>query len=239
MDNKLTNHIKDKIGKYHVVHSPERNFIWYKNPKTAGTSMYWGIIKNEITDILRYKDDTDKFSTWWNNLTDKNIYDCFTFTFVRNPFDRLVSAFNHVVMENLIRIQLKNETIKQKHLFMLFDLFVMRGLKNWDKDDISMQSASSHWMPQSFFVEFDGYQMVDFVGKYENLETDWKYVANKIQVSEELPFVGISMTGKEYKKTRELIQNIHYSEFYKNQEIIDIVREFYKRDIELFNYELY
>ena len=51
MKNKLTNHIKTKIGKFQVIHSPSRNFIWYKNAKTAGTSMYRGVMKNEIDDL--------------------------------------------------------------------------------------------------------------------------------------------------------------------------------------------
>ena len=31
MKNKLTNHIKTKIGKFQVIHSPSKNFIWYKH----------------------------------------------------------------------------------------------------------------------------------------------------------------------------------------------------------------
>ena len=123
-------------------------------------------------------------------------------------------------------------------LYMLFVLFCQRGLDNWDKDDMSMFSASNHWMPQSYFAEMGGYQMVDFVGKYENLKTDWKYVSEKIGVSDELPFVGASSTAKDSFKTRESYQNLHYSRFYRNQEIINIVSKFYKNDIDTFNYKL-
>ena len=245
MKNILTNHIKNEIGKYQIIYSEERNFIWYKNAKTAGTSMYRGIIKDEIEDIVSHKEQPKEFGLWWDNLTDEKINEYFTFTFVRNPFDRLVSAFNHVVMENLLRIQPASPlggdyrvNLTVENMFMLFDLFVQRGLKNWDKDDVSMYSASNHWMPQSFFVELDGCQMVDFVGKYENLEVDWKYVADKIQVSDKLPFVGASNTGKNNPETRESYQKLHYSNFYRNSEIMGMVHEFYERDIELFNYKL-
>ena len=40
MKNKLTYHIKNKIGKWQVIYSEERKFIWFKNAKVAGTSMY-------------------------------------------------------------------------------------------------------------------------------------------------------------------------------------------------------
>ncbi|MAH43895.1 hypothetical protein CL614_09325, partial [archaeon] len=165
----------------------------------------------------------------------------FTFTFIRNPYDRLVSAFCHVVIENLLKLYSHTNSkvdISINNIFMLFNLFVQRGLDNWDKDDHSMFSASSHWMPQNFFYEVGGYQMVDFIGKYENLKGDWSYVAKKLKVSNELPFVDASTTGKGMGKSRMETQKLHYSEFYKSQAIVDKVLEFYKKDFEFLNYEL-
>ena len=123
-------------------------------------------------------------------------------------------------------------------LYMLFVLFCQRGLDNWDKDDMSMFSASNHWMPQSYFAEMGGYQMVDFVGKYENLKTDWEHVAKKIRVSGELPFVGASATAKNnnISETREKQQKIHWSHFYLDNQIIKKVAKFYRRDIDVFGY---
>ena len=102
--NKLVNHIKNKIGKWQVLYSEERKFIWFKNAKTAGTSMYRGVMKKEIYDLIGYKENSEEFLLWWDSLTDEKINEYFTFTFVRNPFDRLVSAFNHIVMENLLNV---------------------------------------------------------------------------------------------------------------------------------------
>ena len=104
MKNKLTNHIKTKIGKSQVLYSEDRKFIWYKNAKTAGTSMFRGVMLEEIDDVISHKLNPEKFDKWWNSLTDKKINEYFTFTFVRNPFDRLVSAFNHVVVENILKV---------------------------------------------------------------------------------------------------------------------------------------
>ena len=44
MKNKLTNHIKTKIGKYQVLYSEDRKFIWYKNAKTAGFSDHFPVL---------------------------------------------------------------------------------------------------------------------------------------------------------------------------------------------------
>ena len=80
-----------------------------------------------------------------------------------------------------------------------------------DEQTYDINKDSIHWIPQNNHVEMDGYQIVDFVGKYENLEVDWKYVADKIQVSDKLPFVGASNTGKNNPETRESFQKLHYS----------------------------
>ena len=234
MKNKLTNHIKNKIGKWQVIYSEEKKFIWFKNAKTAGTSMYRGIMINEIYDLVGYKENPEEFLLWWDSLTDEKLDDYFKFTFVRNPFDRLVSAFNHIVMENLLKLHMGQEReLNYVQLYMLFNLFVQRGLQTYD-----INKDSVHWMTQYGHVAMDGYQYVDFVGKYENLESDWRHVAKKIGVSEELPYIGASSTAKESSETREVYQNLHYSKFYRNQEIIDIVSKFYKKDIDIFGYKL-
>ena len=102
MKNKLTNHIKNKIGKWQVIYSEERKFIWFKTAKTAGTSMYRGIMKKEIPDLKSYKENPIEFSKWRDSLTDEKLEDYFKFVFVRNPYDRLVSAFNHIIMEETL-----------------------------------------------------------------------------------------------------------------------------------------
>ena len=243
MKNKLTHHIKNKIGKWQVIYSEERKFIWFKNAKTAGTSMYRGVMKKEIYDLVGYKDNPIEFSKWWDNLNDEKLEDYFKFTFVRNPYDRLLSAFNHIIMEETLTslaeiwslINTNNSKFKADlsfdNIFMLFSIFTKRGLKTYNINDDSV-----HWMPQHNFVEMDGYQIVDFVGKYENLETDWKYIANKIQVSEELPFIGASTSARNFNKTREEQQNLHWSHFYLHPETVDVVSKFYRRDIDILEY---
>jgi len=244
MKNKLTHHIKNKIGKWQVIYSEERKFIWFKNAKVAGTSMYRGLMQKEISDVVGYKDNPMEFDKWWDSLTDEKIDDYFKFVFVRNPYDRVVSAFNHIIMEQTLQsyvdvwpiihpgdIYGRPTEMTFDMIFMLFSLFVKRGLQTYD-----INKDSVHWMPQNNHVEMDGYQIVDFVGKYENLKVDWRHVAKKIGVSEELPFVGASTTAKDKNQTREEQQKLHWSYFYIDAYIINAVSKFYRRDIDIFEY---
>ena len=244
MKNKLTHHIKSKIGKYNVIYCPSRKFIWYKVPKTAGTSMFRGVMLREIDDVISYKAKPKEFNKWWDELTDEKINEYYTFTFVRNTFDRLVSAFTHIIIENTLKSFREVWPILNNDkplpagftfdtVYLLFHLFVTRCLEHYDLSDQKMSSGSVHWIPQHYFFEFNGYQHVDFLGMYENLEDDWKQVAKKIGVSEKLPFVGASNTGKTFNKTREKLSNISWNRYYIDKQIINKVYELYGREIDL------
>ena len=239
--NKLVNHIKTKIGKWQIVHSPNRNFIWFKNAKTEGTSMYRGVMKNEIDDLLTYKENPEEFDLWWDTLTDEKISNCFTFTFVRNPFDRALSAFSHIILEEVLWSHMETGRphyskdgeglLNFDTVYMLFSLFISRVLQIYD-----INKKSVHWMPQHFFVKCDDESIVNFVGRYEDLENDWKYIANKLQISENLPFVPASHTQKEITGTREEFQKLHWSKYYINDIIIDKVLEVCRKDIDVLGY---
>ena len=69
-----------------------------------------------------------------------------------------------------------------------------------------------------------GNLIVDFVGKIENLDADFKYICKKIGIPQiDLPH--LNQTKKEgYRK-------------YYNERTADLIRQAYKDDVETFNYE--
>ena len=138
--------------------------------------------------------------------------DSFSFAFVRNPYDRLVSAY-HFIKER------KVDHRKNRHIFRFitecgdFPTFCMR-LKNINHVVLD---------PQYKFI-CDGEKIiVDFIGKYENLHEDWKSLLDKLKV----PYMPLPTARKSSHKD--------YMSYY-TEEAKQAVGEFYKKDFEILGY---
>jgi len=180
--------------------SKEKKFLFIHIPKTAGTSMesrdYFKPVITSHWGIADYMEQGYK-------LSDFDGY--FKFAFVRNPYDRLASVMlNHTLK-------------KEKHPEVSFNSGIIKY-----KDMLTKWIATK---PQHTYIYLDGKLVVDFVGRYENLEEDWKKVCKKLGQDFDLP---ITRKG--------LFDSSKYKSLYSLQ-TKKIVQELYKEDFKLFGYE--
>ena len=75
--------------------------------------------------------------------------------------------------------------------------------------------------PMHTFICVDDKIAVDFVGRFENLQEDWGYVCEKLKQPNKLPFIN---------KGKHTYENLY------TLKSIEIVREVFKKDFELFGY---
>ncbi|XSG86418.1 MAG: sulfotransferase family 2 domain-containing protein [Methylohalobius sp. ZOD2] len=142
----------------------------------------------------------------------------FKFTFTRNPWDRLVSAYFYLKKGGC------NEHDKewsQKHLsnYDTFDQFVR------DLPQKRFFDTWIHFIPQHKFITDPlGRISVDYIGQVENLSQQIQVICEKIKIN---PPANPKKTNTSDHK--------HYSEYY-TPETIQIVEGIYKRDLELFGY---
>ncbi len=85
----------------------------------------------------------------------------------------------------------------------------------------------------SWITDEDGKVAVDFIGRFENLNEDFRTILNKINDIHPLPG---DKSLWDLQKKNSSSRGKHYSWYY-NDETVERVREHYKVDIEEFDYE--
>ena len=148
-----------------------------------------------------------------------NISGAFRFSFVRNPWDRFVSAFF---------CHPKNTSAKFLDGFSMdrdgFNEYIKFCARKFPGEYPEYSVHKSHFLPMYHFLLNDGGEIgIDFVGRFETLQKDWEYVCNVLGVSEVL-------------EHHRQFDHPEYSECY-TPENWEYVGELYKRDVELFGYE--
>ncbi len=159
------------------------------------------------------------------SLMDRNIitrewYDgCFKFAFVRNPWDRLVSLYYH-----LCAYRLSQKRQRESNKFLLgFSPFIeaicegsfVQLLGKRNVDDWSQANPQVEWLKLG----------VDFIGRYEHLDTDWSMVCK---------MAGMKHTKLPRKRESKLRTDYQH---YCNGQTRRLVAERYAEEIERFNYK--
>jgi hypothetical protein len=141
----------------------------------------------------------------------------FKFAFVRNPWDRLVSAFHFLKRGGFDEV---DRQWAQKHLSHCtdFESFV----RDWvDPENIW---SKVHFMPQTYFICIDDTPALDFIGRYETLELDFEYVQTRL---------GIKCHLTALNRTQPVTRD--YRSYYSDK-TRDIVADTYSNDIATFGY---
>ena len=129
----------------------------------------------------------------------------FKFTFVRNPWDRLVSEYEFLLRKCEHG---RHERVKKLGGF---------------KDFIHMQIPRSDAYQINMMCDKHGNVLMDFIGKLENLQNDWKTVCER---------TGIPHQELQRKNASE---RSHYQDYY-DTESRQLVARHWAREIELFGY---
>ena len=176
--------------------------IFIHIPKTGGTS---------IRDIVG--------GSGHKKVTDVDIEGKFSFAFVRNPYDRLVSIF---FFGGGKKRRYENSTNGFNKSVYEFHKYVRNlGTKF---EDGRLKGVGRSLQPQHHWLaDAGGSVNLTFIGKFENIDKDWEHVARILKVKDTLGHLN---------KT----DHKHYERYY-TPEIKAIVRKLYGKDFKLFGYE--
>lgn len=121
----------------------------------------------------------------------------FKFTIERNPWDKVVSAYHHLNPEIPFNEWIQSFSLNHRSQPINFSLYSINGKV-----------------------------VLDFIGKFENLNEDLKIIFNKLN----LPLTTLPQEKKIYRKNKENYRN------YYNENSKKIVEKNYKEEIRLFGY---
>ncbi len=184
--------------------------IFIHVPKAAGTS----IARSIYGQSVGHKKATD-----YIRVSRKTFKQYFSYGFVRNPWDRTVSAYHFAKQGGTKYVQPIENKVYQSKKFRSFESFVKEWLVdvNFEKEDVV-------FAPQYLWLYENSRCAVNHIGKLENLDSEIGYLESKIGVSVNIPKLNVS------NKSKNFLQ-------YYTPDLVDIVGEIYEKDIKLFNYE--
>lgn len=150
----------------------------------------------------------------------------FKFAFVRNPYDRIISLY----FDKIKNIGADDFEAGIFLGFLKYHKFYEGiSFKEFVKaiHSIPEKEADPHFRSQyALLTDKEGNLILDFIGKFENLEKDYKKICKKIGVNTP-PTLSHKKESKREKKYRG----------YYDEETKKLVRERYKKDLEMFGYE--
>jgi hypothetical protein len=178
----------------------------------------------------------------WEEAYDLNGY--FSFSFVRNPWEWVVSQY--LFLRRVYLRRLNNERRgrpSRKRYFANRREDFSKKLSNFglsyeefrlNQELLSFESYVEAYFSEdsfnktqsSFLKNKEGEIAVDFIGKFENLQSDWEFIAKKIN-SEQIPLKDTNSSG----------DRSSYDSYYESAEIKKIVTNGLAEDIERFGYE--
>ena len=154
----------------------------------------------------------------------------FTFAFVRNPWDRLVSCYRDKILGEAPDFTAFHPTRGVAHCLARFDAF--RAGMSFDEfvravAAISDEEADDHFRSQHTFVtNASGDLAIDYVGRFETLDRDFRHVCQKLSAPHlSLPFTQAAIVPRSYRA--------YYTPVARS-----LVAERFNEDFSLFGYDI-
>jgi len=195
--------------------------IFIHIPKCAGSSMEalpWNKGSGHKTLQSFHEDKIKNFGSYYK------------WCFVRNPWDRAVSAWDTCpeVKKGGVDTFKKFVNILYKERHKIQNLPFIRWTKR-DMPILGLPVQRIHFYPMLPMIKINGQVAVDYIGRFENLKQDWRRITGIFNRWNKLP----EHNRRKNRRKKPLVPP--YQQFY-TKDLIDKVAEIYREDIKAFDY---
>lgn len=213
-----------------IAVSPEGRFVYIRVPKAANST-----ITSTLFRLLHGHDAESHAAAKESFRSPRSLglrqalemkRNYIKFTFVRNPYDRVLSAYLDKICNEqtehyrkMVRKLLKIKT-NTPISFTDFCHYLKAG---GVMDD-------PHWMPQSYIINSIGLENIHFIGKVENLAEDMNALASLLFANRK----DVALTQGVWHATGASSKHAAYY----NEECLALVSEVYRNDFADFGYPL-
>jgi hypothetical protein len=136
----------------------------------------------------------------------------FKFAFIRNPWDRFVSAWHQKVVENNL-FNFSEDMLPKMRVFENFVDFVI--------ENTNVEICDPHLRLQSRLIDLNN---IDYLGRFEKFNENLEEVMKVLDINADIEKKNASVGRKSYR------------EYYTNS-TRDKIAKIYRKDISLFNYD--
>lgn len=190
--------------RYNITVSHEKRFIWFRVAKVATRTVYHHLRESNV--------QLDAEHPIGIHYPTKLYSRYFKFSFVRNPWDRLVSCWHDkVVHSNYFRFS--EAELAEIQTFAGFVKFV---------SGLDVETCDPHLRLQCRLMDLNH---IDYLGRLESLNTD---------LSKIFYILGITLENIEARNVS--FGKSHYHAYY-DKALIEKVYQLYRRDIQIFDYD--
>ncbi len=201
---------------------PDNKIVFIHIFRAAGNSIRKMLSYFPSQEVLTVHCDAADLKAEMISSGKSNLWqESFKFSFIRNPFDWMVSTYMYHRQNN-------NNDYFQGITTMSFEEFVLWYTEVAMKE--RRQAGTNKCITLGEFI-YDAYgnPLVDFIGRYENMVQDWQEVCLKIGIYNRvnvLPKIneGSARAGR------------HYRSFYTDRSI-NMVTQAFAKDLQMFNYK--
>jgi len=206
--------------------SIDKQFIFCENPKTGIST-----VKKTLAELIENKKinydvhNRKEFilkSPCFNKLKKEEFDKFLKFTFVRNPYTRILSAYLDKMKKDTVE---KQEIYKFANLDLNKKISFVEFLRILEK--IKPVNINPHFRPQYINICYPLIKY-DFIGRFENFNDDFEKILHQF-------FDDVKISIVDHHKTKA---DDRLKEYY-DLEAIQLVKRIYARDFIYFDYHFY